>query len=314
MTFSQLEYTIALSKYGSFKRAADKLQISQPALSMQIRKLEEEVGILLFDRSKSPAETTRDGKLFIDRAQEILVAKEHLKNFSYSLSDSFDGVLRVGIIPTLSPFLVPLFTEELQADYPDFRLDISELITEKTVNGVRSGALDAGIISTPINVYGIVSMPLFYEKFYLYSSEDQLENSTAINLSSINYENLWLLDEGNCFRDQVNNFCDLNKIRKNRQFIYRSNSIDALIRLVDSKGGITILPELSTLSLSADQETRVKKISGTPVAREISIIVSKNNMNNRFVEKFRDYIQSNIPQYMLSSEGLEVVDPEIHMP
>ena len=215
------------------------------------------------------------------------------------MHDDFDGGIKIGIIPTLAPFLVPLFADQILKDLPKFRMDIHELITEKVVNGVRSGELDAGIISTPINVYGISSIPLFYEKFFIYTS-DASTGDIQVNLNKIKYENLWLLEEGNCFRDQINNFCDLNKIRQNKQFVYRSNSIDALIRLVDTKGGMTILPELSTLSLSEVQEDNVRTIAGKPKAREIAIIVPKNYDKERYIDKLKYYIQNNIP----TSKGL----------
>ncbi len=313
MTFNQLDYALAVARYRSFRYAADKIKISQPALSMQVQKLEDEIGIRIFDRTGSPINITRDGQVFLERAQEIVAATKRLSEFSSKLHDNFDDEIKLGIIPTLAPFLVPLFADQLLKDYPFFKLDIHEIITEKVVNGVRSGALDAGIISTPIRVYGITAIPIFYEKFFIYSAEDHLEHDIQVNLNKIRYENLWLLEEGNCFRDQINNFCDLNKIRKNKQFIYRSNSIDALIRLVDTKGGMTILPELSTLSLSEIQEENVKIIAGKPKAREIAIIVPKNYDKERYIEKIKTYIQNNIPKSMLSSKGLEIVDPEIHI-
>lgn len=313
MTIVQLDYALAVATFGSFKYASDKKGISQPALSMQIQKLEEEIGIRIFDRKGSPIKITADGKLFLERAQEIVAATHRLSDFSLKLTEDFDGEIKVGIIPTLAPFLVPLFADQLLRDHPKFRLDIHEIITEKVVNGVRSGFLDAGIISTPIDVYGISSLPLFYEKFYIYSTESYLMPDIKVNLNKIKYENLWLLEEGNCFRDQINNFCDLNRIRQNKQFVYRSNSIDALIRLVDTKGGMTILPELSTLSLSETQEENVKTIAGKPKAREIAIIVPKNYDKERYIDKLKYYIQNNIPSSMLTSKGLEIVDPEINI-
>jgi LysR family hydrogen peroxide-inducible transcriptional activator len=313
MTINQLDYALALAKYGSFKYAADKRGISQPALSMQMQKLEEEIGIRIFDRTSFPVKITTDGELFLERAQEIVAAAHRLSEFSERLNEDFNGEIKIGIIPTLGPFLVPLFADQLLRDYPHFRMDIHEIITEKVVNGVRSGDLDAGIISTPINVYGITAIPLFYEKFYIYSTDEQLTNDISVNLNKIRYENLWLLEEGNCFRDQINNFCDLNKIRKNKQFVYRSNSIDALIRLVDTKGGMTILPELSTLSLSEEQEENVKSIAGKPKAREIAIIVPRNYDKERYIDKLKTYIRNNIPKSMLTSAGMEIVDPEINI-
>ena len=311
MTLTQLEYALAIAKYGSFKSAAERRKVSQPALSMQIQKLEDEFDIRIFDRKGSKLKITADGELFLERAQEIVAASHRLSDFSSNLRDDFSGEIVLGIIPTLAPFLVPLFADPLLTDNPMLKLDIHEITTEKVVNGVRSGELDAGIISTPIDVYGIRAIPLFYEKFFIYSAEDHLAHELQVNLNKIKYENLWLLEEGNCFRDQINNFCDLNKIRKNKQFIYRSNSIDALIRLVDTKGGMTILPELSTLSLTEFQEENVKHIAGKPKAREIAIIVPKNHDKERFIEKIQTYIQQNIPRSMLSRKGLEIVDPEI---
>ncbi len=313
MTFNQLDYALSVARYEGFKHAADKKNISQPALSMQVQKLEDEIGIRIFDRTGIPLKITTDGQLFLERAQEIITATQRLNEFSRKLGEDFEGEVKIGIIPTLAPFLVPLFADQLLMDYPKFRMDIHEVITEKVVNGVRSGDLDVGIISTPINVYGISTIPLFYEKFYIYSAEGFVTGEMPVNLNKISYENLWLLEEGNCFRDQINNFCDLNKIRKNRQFVYRSNSIDALIRLVDTKGGMTILPELSTLSLSAKQEENVKTIAGKPKAREIAMIVTKNYDKERYIAKLKIYIQNNIPGSMLSSKGLEIVDPEINI-
>jgi LysR family hydrogen peroxide-inducible transcriptional activator len=313
MTVNQLDYALAVAKYKNFKYAAEWKNISQPALSMQIQKLEDEIGVRIFDRIGSPLRITSDGRLFLERAQEIVAAMHRLNEFSSKLNEDFGGELKLGIIPTLAPFLVPLFADQMFKDMPDFKMDIHEVITEKVVNGVRSGDLDAGIISTPIDVYGIEVIPIFYEKFYIYSSDLDYVSELKISLNKIKYENLWLLEEGNCFRDQINNFCDLNKIRKNKQFVYRSNSIDALIRLVDTKGGMTILPELSTLTLSESQEEYVKTIAGKPKAREIAIIVSKNNDKVRYIDKLKYYIQNNIPSAMLSSKGLEIVDPEINI-
>jgi len=313
MTIAQLEYTLAVAKFKSFKNAADKRAISQPALSMQIQKLENEIGIRIFDRTVSPVRITSDGELFLERAQEIVAATHRLSEFSMNRNDDYSGEISLGIIPTLAPFLVPLFADHLLKDHPSLRLDIHEITTERVVNGVRSGTLDAGIISTPIHVYGIRSIPIFYEKFFIYSGEKHLENEVHVNLNKIKYENLWLLEEGNCFRDQINNFCDLNRMRQNKQFVYRSNSIDALIRLVDMKGGMTILPELSTLTLTEEQEENVKSIAGKAKAREIAIIVAKNHDKERYIDKIKEYIQMNIPKVMLSSKGLEIVDPEIEI-
>ena len=309
MTLAQLRYAINLQKYGSFRKASDKLSISQPALSLQIQKLENELGIALFDRSASPIGATNDGLEFLAQAAEILASVDSLQTRTSNLAHSMEGTLTLGVIPTLAPFLIPLFAEQLQADYPKFKLDVHEMITEDVINEVRAGFLDAGLISTPVNVYGIKSSPIFYERFYFYAS-DEAKNK-GVGLENIDYDSLWILNEGNCFRDQVNNFCDLKKVRERRPFNYRSNSIDALIRIVDTKGGLTILPELTTLSLTERQEENISPIPSK--AREIGVITQKTNPKEHFVTKLVEYIKMNIPGNMLTPGELEIVDPGIKM-
>jgi LysR family hydrogen peroxide-inducible transcriptional activator len=308
MTLTQLEYALTLHKFKSFRKASERLRISQPGLSLQIKKLEEEIGIDIFNRATNPVTTTSDGEQFLIRAEEIVTNAERLKTFAKDLQSDFSGNLRVGIIPTLAPFLVPLFSLSLQNDYPNFELEIQEALTEQILSSVRDGSLDVGIISTPVNVYGVKSIPLFYERFYFYSST---KVNGALSVKKIDIQELWMLEEGNCFRDQVSDFCDLKTIRQNRKFIYRSNSIDALVRMVDTHGGLTILPELTTLSLDEEQEEHLVEISGKPKAREIGMVVTQHYDKVRFIEKLKEYIQKNIPSHMLNGEAYEVVDPHI---
>ncbi len=310
MTLQQLIYALELQKNRSFKAASHKLSISQPALSIQIQKLEEEVGLALFDRSSSPIEVTEEGKLFLIRAEELVIGASNLKQFTSSLKTDVSGKFNIGIIPTLAPFLIPLFTDHLQTKYPELDLDYHEMTTNRVIDGVRKSQLDTGLIATPVNVYGIESQPIFYEKFFFYSSHP-IDATNAPSVRNVDYNNLWLLNEGNCFRDQINNFCDLQEIRKGKRFVYRSNSIDALIRIVDTKGGITILPELTTLSLTAEQENNITQIGRK--AREIGIINRVNNSKQRFSDALIESITQNVPASMLTQKDLEVVDPEIVM-
>ncbi len=313
MTFNQLQYALALKKFQNFKKAADHLGISQPALSIQIQKLEESIGVKLFNRTNSPLVVTKDGELFLIRAQEILNHVKQLEGFVENLKEDFSGTLTIGIIPTLAPFLVPLFSKSMQTDYPKLKLIFKELITEKCVNSVRNGDIDLGIISTPVNIYGIQTIPLFYERFYIYASQSENFNSQEVHVEDIDQDMLWLLDEGNCFRDQVSDFCDLKSIREGKKFVYQSNSIDALIRIVDARGGLTILPELTTLSLNEYQEENLKIIAGKPKAREIGMILTPNYDKVRYVELLESYIKQNIPHHMLNNEDYDVVDPHIMM-
>lgn len=313
MTLTQLQYALALAKHKNFKRAAEHLFISQPALSIQIQKLEEEIGIKLFNRTTTPLEVTGDGELFLIRAQELVTSAKQLESFAHELQEDFTGTLTIGIIPTLAPFLIPLFSNAIIRDYPKLQLIFKEQITENVVKNVRSGDLDVGLISTPINVYGVETIPLFYERFYVYTSGNEGLTSPDIQLEDINYNELWILDEGNCFRDQINDFCDFKSIRKDKKFIYQSNSIDALIRIVDTHGGMTILPELTTLSLNEYQEENLKTIRGKQKAREIGMIVTPNHDKARYINLLESYIKGNIPGHMLDNSDYEIVDPGIKM-
>jgi LysR family hydrogen peroxide-inducible transcriptional activator len=313
MTLNQLVYALELQKQKNFQRAADQLSISQPALSIQIKKLEEELDILLFNRNVNPLEVTRDGELFLIRAQELVSSARQLENFAYELKEDFKGTLVVGIIPTLAPFLVPLFSQNFIAKYPDLRLIIKEQMTEQVIRNLRAGEIDAGIISTPLQLYGINSIPLLYERFYLYASSRENIHSAEISIEEINQSNLWLLDEGNCFRDQVTNFCNLDVIRNGKQFVYQSNSIDALIRIIDIHGGMTILPELTTLSLDSFQEENLKRIKGKPKAREIGLVVTSNYNKARFVNVLAAIVKENIPSHMLNGDHYDILDPNIQM-
>jgi LysR family hydrogen peroxide-inducible transcriptional activator len=308
MTITQLEYALTVQRTGSFVSAARNLQISQPALSQQINKLEKEVGIVLFDRSVQPIVCTDDGDQFLLRAQEIVSSSRSLLNFSEELQNTYSGDLYIGIIPTLSPFLVPLFTPSLQEDFPDLKLDISEMITEQVVDKVRRGDLDAGIISTPIHAVGIKSEPLFYEKFFIYAPGRQ-DSVMKMNIRNLNTDELWLLEEGNCFRDQVTDLCHLNTGKLSKPMKYRCNSIDSLIRIVDHQGGITILPELTTISLNEDQLPGLAPVEGK--VREIGLITRTAVAKTRFIKVLKEYILNNIPGNLKSNEGLEIVDPAL---
>ncbi|MEM6735228.1 MAG: hydrogen peroxide-inducible genes activator [Bacteroidota bacterium] len=312
MTINQLQYALSLNKHGNFKRAAEKLEISQPALSLQIQKLEDEIGFKLFNRNTNPIHVTEDGKLFLIKTQEVIAGVIQLQNFTTEIKEDYSGRLKVGIIPTLAPFLVPLFIESLENEYPKLQLIIQEQITELIVHNVRIGELDVGIISTPIDVYGIQSIPLFYEQFFVYTEKD-VNPKSELCMEDIKSYRIWLLDEGNCFRDQVNDFCDLKSIREGRNFIYQSNSIDALIRIVDTKGGLTILPELTSLALNEYQEDNLKKISGKTKVREISLIITNNFNKERYIKVLGRHIKNNIPHHMLEKQDYEIVDPNIQM-
>ncbi len=311
MTKSQLEYSLALQKYGNYSKAAKHLGISQPALSLQIKNLESSLGIYLFDRSKKPLSVTFEGQKFLSKAQAVVNQFTQLESFAQSLKEDFAGEIVVGIIPTLAPYLVPLFINDINEKYPLLRVTIKETITEQIIEGVTSGDIQLGIVATPIVTSRKFDIqPLFYESFQLFISDNHpLSKEDLIDVDAISPDDLWLLKEGNCFRDQVNNICGFSKDKSTSQkFTYESNSIEALCRIVEYQGGITFLPELSTMHLGEEREDMLKEIKGHKRVREISMLSIPNETRIRFIEKIKESIQSNIPSNMLSDTNREVID------
>ncbi|MBV6647620.1 MAG: hypothetical protein KI790_19335, partial [Cyclobacteriaceae bacterium] len=195
-------------------------------------------------------------------------------------------------------------------DFPMLQVEITEMLTEYVLQQLKAGDIDVGIISTPIRRPGISVTPLFYERFYLYSSD--LHNSdTEFLVENIDYQALWLLEEGNCFRDQINDFCSIRNQPEKKQMTYRCNSIDSLIRMVDQYGGTTILPELTTISLSEEQSQHVVSIAGK--AREIGLVARNAVNKERYIKLLEKYILENIPRKLKDPNGLEIVDPGISL-
>lgn len=314
MNKTQLEYALALQKYGNYSRAAKQLGISQPALSLQIKNLEKNLGIYLFDRSKKPLGVTFEGSKFLDRAQHVISQFSQLEHFAQSLKEDFAGEIVVGIIPTLAPYLVPLFISDLNKKYPLLKVIIKEAITEQIIEGVRNGDIQLGIVATPIDTsIKFATQPIFYEAFQLFISDSHpLSNNAQIDINEISPNDLWLLKEGNCFRDQVNNICGFTRDECSIQkFTYESNSIEALCRIVEYQGGVTFLPELSTMHLGEEREDMLKEIKGHKRVREISMISIPNETRIRFIDKIRESIQGNIPSQMLVQGSGEVIDTGI---
>jgi LysR family hydrogen peroxide-inducible transcriptional activator len=308
MTLKQLEYALALKTLGNFGRVAKAMGVSQPAVSLQIQALEEELDLLLFDRTNKRVTITSNGELFLEKAQLLLTESKHLEDFAFQLSEEVQGEICIGIIPSLSPFLTPLFLDELNAKYPKIKLTVREAITGEIIRGVKEGIFHAGIISTPIESKSNLKFePLFYEGFYLYVSEKHdLFDKDIIKIEEINYDDVWLLKEGNCFMDQVKNIC-ATQLHVDRKLVYESNNIDALRRIVEYKGGITFLPELSTLMISSEQEELLKEIDGIQRVREISLVSLKSEVRQNLLKALMEEIKGAIPKKMLTKENKEVV-------
>ena len=298
MTFNQLKYVLELVAAGSFSAAAQKLGLTQPALSLQLQSLENELDFKIVDRSRKPFELTPEGELFVIKAREIVLMTESLNDLSTELSNRIKGILRVGIIPTLSPYLVPLFIGELNRNFPDLQIEIQEIVTEEIIRKLNLGDLDVGILSTPLNAPARFE-PLFYEKFFLYVSDvHPFFGLDEVKASDINPKELWYLSEGNCFQNQANAICPINNPESSGQLRYVSSSIESLRRIVESKNGVTFIPELATIGIPAELEELVKPIASPTPYREISLALSRLHSKERLVQVFKETLLRNIPDRM----------------
>ncbi|MBI9069887.1 MAG: LysR family transcriptional regulator [Salinivirgaceae bacterium] len=208
MTLVQLEYIIALDTHRHFINAAESCFVTQPTLSMQIKKLEEELDILIFDRTKQPVEPTLIGKKVIEQAKTLIKGKGRIADIIANTRNDISGELKIGIIPTIANYLVPLFVPKLAEKYPDLDIYIEELMTHQVVESLNNGTIDLGIVATPLSEDGINEIPVYYEPFVLYVSEQhKLFQEKTISSRDLKLDEMWLLSDGHCFRNHVINLC-----------------------------------------------------------------------------------------------------------
>ncbi|NCI47300.1 hydrogen peroxide-inducible genes activator [Sediminibacterium soli] len=309
MTFTQLEYIIALDNRRHFAEAAQDCFVSQPTLSMQVQKLEEELDIKLFDRSKQPVIPTETGRLLIEQARRIIAERNRMTELVNNSKHILAGELRVGIIPTLAPYLLPLFVQPFTESYPAVRLVVNELTTDNIVTRLRSGKIDMGILVTPLQEQGIKEHVLFYEELMAYvSRKNAAYKKTYMLPQDIDPHKLWLLEEGHCFRTQIMNFCELQKAsRTATHFDYEAGSIETLRRMVDTNDGITILPELATLGMTNRQLSQIRYFKRPSPMREVSIVVHRDFVKKNLVDIVRSSILESLPDKVTTNKSRHVV-------
>ncbi len=310
MTIVQLEYIVAVDTYRSFVLAAKKCFVTQPTLSMQIQKLEETLGAKLFDRTKQPVVPTEIGIEIINQARAVLGEGQKLKEIISNRKQELSGELKIGIIPTISPYLLPKIISGFVEKFPLIKLIVWELTTEEIVQQLKSGKIDCGLLSTPLLENGLVEIPVFYEKFVAYVSKNcSLFKKKNIAPTDINIEEIWVLNEGNCMRNQVLNICQRKRSTKGFQhFEYNTGSVETLKRMVDQNNGATILPELALADLSAEQLKRVRKFQSPEPAREVSLVIQKNFLKRRLIEALKAELLLFLPEKMHQKQEIEVIN------
>ena len=312
MNFQQLEYIIAVDRLRHFAKAAESCFVTQPTLSMMIQKLEEELGVKIFDRSKQPIIPTEAGVGVIFQARKILYEASKMKEVVNDLQGNLQGELRLGIIPTVAPYLLPLFLGSFLKKYPLLKLKITEQTTSQLIESLKSQQLDAAILSTPLNNNSLNERPLYFEPFMVYAPGNvPLMKKKFLMPADIDVDNLWLLEEGHCMRAQALNFCELRKKEmEGGNLEYEAGSIETLKKMVDISKGITILPELAVMDLSKKDQKNVRHFRSPEPVREISIVTYHHFIKQRIIDVLEEEIKKVIPAAMLNGKKKLVMDIE----
>ncbi|WP_026897285.1 hydrogen peroxide-inducible genes activator [Daejeonella oryzae] len=310
MTLVQLEYIVALDTYRNFVLAAEKCFVTQPTLSMQIQKLEDSLGVKLFDRSKQPVIPTDIGLEIIEQARIVLNESYKLKEVISDRKGDIKGELKIGVIPTIAPYLLPKVILNFMKKFPQVQLMIWEYTTEKIIQDLKNGILDCGLLSTPLDDSSLKEIPLFYENFVVYASKSSnLATKKNITSKDINLDELWLLNEGHCMRNQVLNICNYKKsgsVFKN--FEYYTGSIETLKRMVDLNSGVTILPELSLVDFTPRQLERVHHFKSPEPSREISLVIHRNFLKRNLINILQNEIMDIVPKSLRSKKKKEIME------
>jgi len=308
MTLTQLEYIVALDSWRHFVSASEKCFVTQPTLSMQIQKLEEELGVKIFDRTKQPVIPTEMGMGIIAQARVVLREAGMIREMISEQKDTMTGEIRIGIIPTLAPYVLPPLFKNIREKYPQVNLVIKETITEEIILELKNNRLDCGIVVTPLKDSSIKEDILFYEELFVYvSRKNALHDKKYVLPTDIDPSQLWLLEEGHCFRSQILNLCELRKY-SNLHFRYETGNIETLKRMVDKSDGITILPELAVMEFTKAEMNHVKRLKEPSPAREVSLVTHRDHLKTKLIKTLKEEILTIVPKPMQKLNKKKVVE------
>ena len=308
MTLQQLEYILAVDKCRHFGKAADVCNVTQPTLSAMIGKLEEELNVKIFDRTRQPISPTPVGELVIRQAQEVLCQSNRIKDIIEEERHSLTGIFRVGILPTIAPYLLPRFFPQLMKKYPQLDIRVREMKTSEIKKALAEGELEAGILAKLAGLEEFAETHLCYEKYVGYvSREDKLFGQSIIRTSDVaTSKDLWLLDEGHCFRDQMVRFCQM-KGAQTSQLAYNLGSIETFMRMVESGKGITFIPELAADQLNEIQQELVRPFAVPVPTRQLVLITQPHFVRQTVIDTLVNEIQASVPKDMLKLKGTQIL-------
>lgn len=310
MTITQLSYIVAVDKYRHFATAAEKIFVTQPTLSMQIHKLEEQLGVKIFDRSKSPVTPTQVGEQIIKEAREILKQTKHIEDIARSSDGSLKGTFRIGVIPTIAPYLIPLFLRPLMTKYPEIELIFEEMLTGDVLKGLGDDTLDVGIIATPTDQSFIYIEELYNEPFVGYLSHDHpLIEKDQLSLDDLDSQNIWLLNDGHCLRDQTIKLCKKQHRNSNKPIQFESGNLETLKKLVEQNFGMTLMPCMAVKDFDQSCANAVIKHFKDPIpSRKVRLAYGRKYLKQNMIKAFKEEILANLPEEVKQDTELMVIE------
>jgi LysR family hydrogen peroxide-inducible transcriptional activator len=309
MTITQLKYVLSVAEYQNFTVAAEHSFVTQPTLSMQIQKLEDELSVKIFNRSKKPIELTQVGEKIVKQAKVIVDESNRILDIVHQQKGYIGGEFKLGIIPTVMPTLLPMFLQSFTKKYPKVKLIIEELTTEDIIRKLTDGHIDAAIAATPLENEAIKERPLYYEPFVgLVPQNHRLFNKQQITVDELEVEDILLLEDGHCFKDSILNLCRNHKIDNKKGFQLESGSFDTLIKLSKEGLGMTLLPYLHTLDLNDVDKKHLREFTSPPPAREVSLIHHKSQLKMQLIEALQKTIDG-VVRGAISFSDVKIISP-----
>ena len=305
----QMQYVVAVDTYRHFATAAEKCFVSQPTLSMQLKKMEEELGLVLFDRSRQPVVPTDAGRKVIEQARLVLHEAEDIYRIAQEAKDEISGEFRIGVIPTIAPYLLPLFAGDFKRQFPQIQLKVQEVVTEQIEELLKKDLLDAGILVTPLYNQNIIEQSLYYEEMMIYlNAGHPLVSKPVIQVDDIATPDIWLLSDGHCFRHQVINLCDMQELESDLPFDFEGGSLDTIMKIINREGGFTLIPELAGLELGDNEKKKTRHFSNIVPLREVSLVYTRRFAKAKLITLLAQKIQQSVPEYMLEKMRGTVVE------
>jgi len=309
MTITQLKYVLSVAEYQNFTIAAEYSFVTQPTLSMQIQKLEDELSVKIFNRSKKPIELTVIGQKIVNQAKVIVNESNRILDIVHQQKGFVGGDFKLGIIPTVMPTLLPMFLQNFTKKYPKVKLIIEELTTEEIIRKLSDGHIDVALAATPLENEAIIERPLYYEPFVgLIPENHRLYNQKKITSEELEMEDILLLEDGHCFKDSVINLCRTHKIDNKMGFQLASGSFDTLIKLSKEGLGMTLLPYLHTLDLNDIDKNHLREFTDPPPAREVSLIYNKSQLKMQLIEALKKTIDG-VVRGAISFSDVKIISP-----